>query len=477
MSCGPAPLDAPGRFWVSYKVNRLQCLGVLILTHGLVGWAGVASREEPSVAGSQAATERPARPRLPARPDPELERQLRDQRYAAAAKTFGPQTDFVAAMSAGTATLKKKYSPETEACLAGWLEHDPVLALRWLAADPDHHLFKKVVLDHLERGGKAEWVRLLNEAPESAGPVTGVMPEWIKSHTCDELLEIAGQVTDRSVRADLIRSAFTGNGDAMIGELSKIRAVLDHRASIELFWGTAYPSHELAEAAARAGYPDEAVRSLRENAKRADEQRRTLADQLAMPDRKSGDWALKTMMGLQNAHPELRDMVADFAERGLPADRLIARLHELEPSLQGRDEETQRMVFDALFAVHAVEATRWMKENREDWKPLLQAAVWRRLPSAEELWRLSESLPEVNGKPMLLDRMGNAYWNWCSRDPEGFRKGFDALPPGARRDQLAVNLVGWTASRGARESALELVQRIGDPVLRAEAAETIKKAP
>lgn len=476
MSGVSAPLDAPGRFWVSHGVNRLQWLGVLILTHGLVGWAGVASREDPSGAGSQAATDRPARPRLPARPDPEQERQLRDQRYAAAAKTFGPQTDFVAAMAAGTATWKKRLSPETEACLAAWLEHDPVLALRWLAVDPNQHHFQKVVLDHLERKGSKEWLRLLNGAPEVAGPLTGVMPQWIKTHTYDELLEIAAQVTDRSVRVDLIRSAFTGNGDAMIGELSKIRTVLDHRASIELFWGTAYPSHELAEAAARAGYPDEAVRSLRENARRADEQRRTLADQLAMPDRKGGDWALKTVMGLQNAHPELRDMVADFAERGLPADRLVARIHELEPSLQGRDEETRHMVFEALFAVHAVEATRWLKENREDWKPLLQAAVGRRLPRAEELWRLSESLPEEDGKPMLLDRMGNAYWNWCSRDPEGFQKGFDALPPGAQRDHLAAKLIGRMAP-SALPSALELVQKIGDPVLRAEVENRIKELP
>jgi hypothetical protein len=303
-----------------------------------------------------------------------------------------------------------------------------------------------------------------------------VVPEWMKTHDFDELLAIAKQATAKGVRADLIRRAFLQNSEALIGKLPAIREVLDERAAVEFFWFTRNPSNELADAAAQAGFPDEAVRSLRENAKRAEEQRRSVADQLALPDRTSSKWAQATLEKLRQSQPELRDWVADFAERGLPADEVVARLQEAEPSLQGRDDETRRLVFHSLFAADAVEATHWLKESREDWRPLLQSAVGMRLPRAEELWRLSECLPDEDGKPMLLSSMGNAYWNWCSRDPEGFQKGFDALPAGARRDQLAATVVSMAGSR-ARESALELVQRIGDPVLRAEAEKRIKGAP
>jgi hypothetical protein len=462
-------------------VNRLQWLGVLILTHGLVGWAGVASREEESRATAQGATDRPARPRLPSRPDSEQERQLRDQRYAAAARTFGPRTDFVAAMTAGTATWKKRFSPETEACLVAWLEHDPVLAVRWLAVEPNQHHYQKLVLDHLERKGSTEWVRLLNEAADGAEPVLGVVPEWMKTHDFDELLAIAKQVTGKGVRADLIRRAFQQNPGTLIGKLPEIRAVLDDWGAVEFFWHTRDPSNELADAAAEAGFPDEAVRLLRKMANHAEEQQRSVADQLALPDRKSSKWAeatwaQATLEKLRQAQPELRDWVADFAERGLPADEVVARLREAEPSLQGHDDETRLLVFHSLFTADAVGATRWLKESQKDWKPLLQSAVEMRLPRAEELWRLSESLPEEDGKPMLLDRMGNAYWDWCSRDPEGFQKGFDALPPGARRDQLAATVVSLAGLRD-RASALELVQRIGDPALRAEAEKRIKELP
>lgn len=458
-------------------MNCLQWLGVLILTHGLAGWAGVASREDHSGAGSRIATDRPARPRLPARPDPEQERQLRDQRYAAAARTFGPQTDFVAAMTAGTATWKKRFSPETEACLVAWLEHDPVLAVRWLAVEPNQHHYQKLVLDHLERKGSTEWVRLLNEAADGAEPVLGVVPEWMKTHDFDELLAIAKQVTGKGVRADLIRRAFQQNPGTLIGKLPEIRAVLDDWGAVEFFWHTRDPSNELADAAAEAGFPDEAVRFLRKMAKHAEEQQRSVADQLAMPDRTRSDWAQSTLEKLQQAQPELRDWVADFVDRDLPADEVVARLQEAEPSLQGRDEDARRLVFHSLFAADAVEATRWLKEkNREDWKPILESALHRRRPRAEELWRLSESLPEEDGKPMLLAPLGAAYWDWCSQDPEGFQKGFDALPAGARRDQLAATVVYMAASR-ARASTLELVQRIGDPVLRAEAEKRIKGAP
>ncbi len=442
----------------------------------LVGWAGVASREDHSGSGSRAAPESPAHPRLPSRPDPEQEQQLRGQRYAAAATTFGPQTDFVAAMTAGTATWKKRFSPETEACLVAWLEHEPVLAVRWLAVDPNQHHFQKVVLDYLEKKGSAGWVLLLNEAADGAEPVLGVVPEWMKTHDFDELLAVAKQVTGKGVRGDLIRRAFQQNSDTLIGKLPEIRGVLDERAAVEFFWFTRNPSNELADAAAQAGFPDEAVRSLRENAKRADEQRRSVADQLALPDRTTSHWAQATLEKLRQAQPELRDWEADFAERGLPADEVVARLQEAEPSLQGRDDETSRLVFHSLFAADAVEATRWLKESREDWKALLKSALGKRLPRAEELWRLSESLPEENGKPILLDSMGNAYWNWCSRDPEGFQKGFDALPAGARRDQLAATVVSMAGSH-ARASSLELVQRIGDPALRAEAEKRIMELP
>jgi hypothetical protein len=401
----------------------------------------------------------------------------RDRRFAAALEEFGPGTDFVARMTAGVSSHKRRSSPETKACLTAWLENDGAKALRWLAIDTNHHHFNDVLLAHFDRHGDEEIARLLNEAPEACWPVCGLMRDWMKSRQASDLLRIAGQVKGSEARVNLLRSGFQSKPDDLIRHLPEIRAMLDERAALEFFWFQS-PTREIAAAAEKAGFPGETIKQLNEKAQGAESSQTSLTQQLAMPQKGDEAWLNKTLREIRNLHPELAEWSADFAERGLPAEEVVARLKQAEPALSGHDAETRRLVFEALFPADAEAATRWLMETRPDWQEVLKTAAGSYFNDirAEEFWRLSTLIEESAGEPVLWDRLTNKYGNWLRRDPQGCLTGFDSLAPGSRRDQLIADAV---RNRGNddKELVAELIRRIDEPGLRAEMERRSKEMP
>jgi hypothetical protein len=402
---------------------------------------------------------------------------MRDRRFAAALEEFGPDTDFVARMTAGVSSHKRRSSPETKACLTAWLENDGAKALRWLAIDPNHYHFNDVLLAHFDRHGDEEIARLLNEAPEACWPVCGLMRDWMKSRQAADLLRIAGQVKGSEARVNLLRSGFQSKPDDLIRHLPEIRAMMDERAALEFFWFQS-PTREIAAAAEKAGFPGETIKQLKEKAQGAESSQTSLTQQLAMPQKGDEAWLNKTLREIRNLHPELEEWSADFAERGLPAEEVVARLKQAEPALSGHDAETRRLVFEAIFPADAEAATRWLMETRPDWQEALKSAAGSHFNDirAEEFWRLSALIEESAAEPVLWDRLTNKYGNWLRRDPQGCLTGFDSLAPGSRRDQLIADAV---RNRGNddKELVAELIRRIDEPGLRAEMERRSKEMP
>lgn len=443
-------------------------LGYLVASHALLAVAGYAWQSARPVSKA---------PATHSGPHEAGDSRTRDSRFAAALEEFGPGTDFVARMTSGVSSHKRRNSPETMACLTAWLENDGAKALRWLATDPNHYHFNDILLTHFDRHGDEEIARLLNEAPEACWPVCGLMRDWMKSRQAADLLRIAGQIKGSEARVNLLRSGFQSKPDEMIRHLPEIRAMLDERAALEFFWFQS-PTREIADAAAKAGFPDETVKQLNEKAQGAEASQTSLTQQLAMPQKDGAVWAANTLREIRKLHPQLAEWTADFAERGLPAEELVARLKQAVPELSARDDETRRLVFAAVFPADAEAATRWLMETKPDWQEALKATAGSHFHDlrAEEFWRLSVMIDESGAEPVLWDRLTNKYGNWLRRDPQGCLTGFDSLAPGSRRDQLIADAV---RNRGNDDKGLvaELIRRIDEPGLRAEMEKRSKEMP
>ena len=443
-------------------------LGCLAASHALLAVAGYLNQSEVPVSNASATR--------PGPPESDDARE-RDKRFAATLEKFGRGTDFAARMNAGVSSRKRRASPETKACLTAWLENDSTMALRWLAADPNHHDFNDVLLAHMDRHGDGEIARLLNEAPEVFLPVCGLMREWMESHGPSDLLRIAGQVKGSEARLNLLRSGFLSKPDELIRHLPEIRAMLDERAALDFFWYLS-PTREVAAAAEKAGFPGECIKQLHEKARGLETSQTSLSKQLAMPKKGDATWINNTLAEIRNLHPELAEWSADFAERGLPAEEVVARLKQAEPQLSGHDEDTRRLVFGALFPNDAEAATQWLMKTCQDWQEVLKSAANSHFNDikAEEFRRLSAMIEESGSEAILRDSLSSKYGNWLLRDPQGFLIGIDSLAPGGRRDQLIADVV-MNSSNEDREFAAGLVRRIGEPGLRAKTEKRIKKVP
>jgi hypothetical protein len=443
-------------------------LGCLVASHALLAVAGYVWQSEQPVSKAPVARA--------AQPEPGDAR-ARDRRFAAALEEFGPGTDFVARMTAGVSSHKRRSSSETTACLTAWLENDGTMALRWLANDPNHHDFNEVLLAHIDRRGDEEIARLLNEAPEASWPVCGLMRDWMKSRQAADLLRIAGQVKGSEARVNLLRSGFQSKPDELIRHLPEIRAMLDERAALEFFWYQS-PTREIAAAAEKAGFPDETVKQLNEKAQGAEASQTSLAQQLAMPQKDGTAWVNNTLREIRNLHPELAEWTADFAERGLPAEEVVARLKRAEPELSRRDDDARQLVFAAIFPADAEAATRWLMETRPDWQEALKSTAGSHFNDirAEEFWRLSVIIDESGAEPILWDRLSNKYGNWLLRDPQGCLIGLDSLAQDSRRDRLIAEVIRIRGS-GDKELTAELIRRIDEPGLRAEMEKRSKEMP
>lgn len=253
--------------------------------------------------------------------------------------------------------------------------------------------------------------------------------------------------------------------------------MLDERAAVEFFWLQS-PTREIADAAAKAGFPDEAIKQLNKKVRDAEASQTSLTKQLAMSQKNGTAWAANTLQEIRKLHPELAEWTADFAERGLPADELVARLKQAVPELSGRDDETRRLVFEAVFPADAEAATRWLMETRQDWQDILKSAAGSHFNDlrAEEFWRLSVLIDDADAEPILRDNLFNKYGNWLRRDPQGCLIVFDSLASGIRRDRLIAEAF---RSRGSNDKELmaELIRRVEEPALRAKMEESIKEIP
>ena len=444
-------------------MKRWWVIGVFGVSHLLVAWAGYAwaSRRPVGVAPPVVAKVSP--PQQVGEP--------------ARLREFGPETDFAAEMAARYAS-RSSTTTETKACLAAWLEHDAVAAMRWLAITPNNSNYKDVILAHLARHGDAELVRLLNAVPEARDPFLLCYREWMKTRQPADLLAVAAQVKDSPARIDLLRWSLRDDPATLIRHLPEIRKLLDERAALEFFWfvDRDMPLAQMADAAKQAGFPEEAVASIRREAESAAAANRSIADLLAKPNLDDQRWREGLFAKLSSQHPELPDWCADFAERGLDADTIVERLQQAEPALGAHPDETRRLVFGAIVATDPEQATRWLQTTCPQWEAVLSKTLESGKLRVEQRCQLATLLEGSGAMKALDEQIHIGFSNWFSRDPRNCLTGVEALTSGARHDDL---LDAFLADSRVKDEALraEMLQKFQDPTRRAAAAERLKEFP
>lgn len=462
---GISKLDSRAPSGLARGVKRRLLIGVLGVSHLLVAWAGYAwaSRQTAgAVAPVVTAVSPPPQDGKPGR-----------------LKEFGPETDFAAQMAARYAS-RSSTTPETKACLAAWLEHDGVAALRWLAVTPNNSNYRDVILAHLARHGDAELVRLLNAAPEARGPLLFCYREWMKTRQPADLLAVAAEVKDSPARIDLLRWSLRDDPATLIRHLPEIRKLLDERAAVEFFWFTdrSMPLEQIADAAKQAGFPDEAVANVRQAAKAAAEANRSIGDLLAKPNMDDQRWREELFSKLSGQHPELSGWCADFAERGLSADTIVERLQQAEPALSAHPEETRRLVFAAILATDPENATRWLQATCPEWEAVFSKTIEAQSGKlrVEQRCQLATLLDGSGAMKALEGQIQIGFFNWFSRDPRNCLAGIETLTSGTRHDDLLDRCL---ADSRVKDEALraEMLQKIQDPACRAAAAERLRKYP
>jgi hypothetical protein len=444
-------------------VKRRAVIGVLGVSHLLVAWAGyaLASRRPVGVAVPVVAKVSP--PQQIGEP-PRL-------------KEFGPETDFGAEMAARYAS-RARTTPETKACLAAWMEHDAVAAMRWLAVTPNSGNYKDVILAHMARHGDAELVRLLNAAPEASEPLLLCYREWMKTRQPADLLAVAAQVKNSPARIDLLRWSLRDDPAALIRHLPEIRKLLDERAALEFFWfvDRDMPLGQIADAAKQAGFPDEAVANIRKAAAERSAANRSIADLLAKPNLDDQRWREDLFAKLSGQHPELSGWCADFAERGLAADTIVERLQQAEPALLAHPEETRRLVFGAIVAADPAQATRWLQATCPQWEAVLSKTLESGKLRVEQHCELAPLLDGSGAMKALDVLIHSGFWNWFSRDPRNCVTRIETLTSGARHDDLLDRFL-WDSR--VKDAALraEMLEKFQDPARRAAAVERLRKFP
>lgn len=466
LRCQQVHLDGNGGLRHFGRVNRIGTFAALGASHLALAWAGYSW-------ASKAAT-RHLPPAIGAPPSSSQESRL------VGTKPLGQQTDFAKLMAARFESKRLRDAPETRACYAAWLEQDSVAAIRWLASTRQW-LYDNEILAFLKAHGDDELLRIINTAPEADAALVHVYPRWMKGRQPAELVSVAARIKDSPSRIDFIQWCWWDDHPTLIRLLPDFRKLLDDRGTVELLQclinTTRMPLLELAEAAARTGFPDEAVKFVREAAARL-EPGPSIQEMLAHPKPSDRTWRDELFGTIRSRCVAWSEWRADFAERGLAADVIADRVLRTEPELAQHPQILDRFVFATLVGADPVKATEWLKSRGSDW-PQVFVDTMKDAPAevrVEHLCDLAGMIDDPEAAEQLEQSIASRFSGWFFSDPHNGLAAIDKLADGSRRDAVLYQILevpNW--SHNPFRAAM--VEMIRDPALRTAAAERIKKNP
>ncbi|WP_035605930.1 hypothetical protein [Haloferula sp. BvORR071] len=459
-------------------MRPLPLILLLTATHGAAVWWGfsagagpaavaersgpaVARKEEPVLDMAKLLAPEPEKPQ-PA-PGPSWKEQVE-----AARKAIPADADVVAIVKAelpdprtaeDMARQGQEFARKT-AAFGLWMEKDPVAALRWMTGNANWSV-DEGVRKYLEGKELTEVNRLVREVPEAAGTVVKAATALALEKGQAEVIQLAAAIGD-SGNAFKVLNGAVGFTPELPAQLPAIRKLLDERGAQEflLRFGRMGDITGLAEAAAAAGFSEEAVQRMEgEYAKVVDYREKKKADEaLTMADRiRAGNAGPPPMTfdredpRLMKEAPEFESWCKDFADERLDGTEVMAKFREALGNPDGIDRPMHEYLFKKIYPMNPAAAIDWLKQEEADWQGMVkdaapgvsQSDMDMQKIKPEAYWNATESLsPEEQEATGMSRRLMEIYKVWHKEDPEDCLRSVERLPAGPLKDRLLASLKG-----------------------------------
>lgn len=435
---------------------------LLIASHGLVIWAGVATRAQvkaPAISSTSPQAARGGKIELSQFMGPKEEKAPPErpagpswtERYNSALKAIPADADVAALVKAGTAEQEAIISPETCAAFALWVERDAEAAMRWHTAwyaANGVSTFNNGIHRYLESHPVGDLDRLLLSVPEARNELLGAAVLLSKKEGADVIAKLATSLSNGGDRMWVLTAGLK-SVDGLGPHLAVIRNGLDERGMRELLQHVGELEHagDLLESIKAAGFSEDAVRNFEkavaESAEARQKQSMGAADLLRSGGLANKDAASRLDQKLAQELPDFTGWCRDFADARLSADEVMSRLKDGIPNSAGSESAMREYLFRKLYPMNPQAAIDWLREGRSDWQGLVKQ-VSGDLPSEvslEELHKLAESMsPQESQASGIEYCLTTRYGWWYERDPQHCRAAVERMPEGGFKEKLRAKL-------------------------------------
>ncbi|WP_367871698.1 hypothetical protein [Luteolibacter sp. Populi] len=449
-------------------MRRLALILLLIVTHGLAVWWGMAgdSRAQPSPAAASPVREdgpldlaKLLEPE-PAKPAPPPVVSWKDQMDAALLALPGDADLEALASKPGS----KPGSLEATAAFCRWMELDPLAALRFSVSAPEARdgRCSEGIRRYLASHGHEEVNRLVTSVSEATPVVLDIATRAAVEKGQTEVFALASAMS-RSGDAFNVLHFGTRSLDGLQEKLPAIRAMLDERGAREYLGSLSRceGADALLDAAAAAGFSEEAIAHFEKYwaIAEADRAKKREAESLTLADRiRAGQFGNSSRLetgdvSLENGVPEFENWCEDFADQRLDGATIMQSLRTALGNPQDVDAQMRELLFNRLYPMNPDAAIEWIKAEEPDWQAVVQKA--RPHPSRwnidlqlmkispEAVWRATEGMsPEEQEASGMLGNLKESYRIWNQEDPRGCMTAVERLPAGPLKERLKQSLEG-----------------------------------
>ena len=449
-------------------MRRLALILLLIVTHGLAVWWGMAgdSGAPPSPAAASPVPRDESldlakllepEPDKPAPPSPVPLKDALDAALLALAK----DADFEAL---ATKPASKPGALEAMAAFCRWMELDPLAALRFSVSSPEARdgRCSEGIRRYLESRGPEEVNRLVTSVSEATPAVLDIATRAAVEKGQTEVFALASAMS-RSGDAFNVLNFGTRSLDGLQEKLPAIRAMLDERGareylgSLRRFEG----ADALLDAAAAAGFSEDAIAHFEEywamaeaeRAKKREAESLTLADRIGVGQFGNSSRLESGDVSLENGVPEFQNWCEDFADQRLDGATIMQSLRTALGNPQEIDSRMRELLFNRLYPMNPDAAIEWIKAEDANWQEVVKntrphPSRWSvdlelMKISPEAVWRATEGLnPEEQESTGMLGRLQESYRTWNTEDPRGCMTAVERLPAGPLKERLKRSLEG-----------------------------------